>query len=856
MTSRTNNYEHFFQIAFGKGEAPQLEPFDYQKRLAIEENFPSVLNVPTGAGKTNAVLGAWLWRRLTNSASVGRRLIYCLPMRVLVEQTAAVAKRAIRRLEQNNQIKKNRFVVHVLQGGEVENDWDAYPEREAILIGTQDMLLSRALNRGYALSRFRWSAHFALLNNDCFWVFDEIQLMSDGLATTTQLAAFREKFGAFGSYKSLWMSATLDKSWLATVDFREKTANLETLQLSEKDRENEILQRRLNAVKKISAANSDCRLPAGLADFVRKKHERGTQTLIIVNRVQRAREVYRELRKIYGFEEAKKGGQKSAENALSENQEATEKPEIVLLHSRFRPKEREEISHKVSQPIDKNSAGRIIIATQVVEAGVDISSKLLITDLAPFASLVQRFGRCNRFGEHTEAQIFWIDLPLTEKDAEKFGDKSFEAIDEKEREKLARPYTWENLATAREILLKMDSASLRDLPEHADAFSPAHVLRRRDLVELFDATPDLSGYDLDISRFVRSAEDSDASVYWRAITKDKPFKYEREASRRELCSVPLHELKDFIKKNNDRAWVWNALENDWEKATENNLRPGITVLLEKSTGGYDQKLGWHKDLKAEVTPLDEDERTRKNEAYDDDLLAETENFGKSYAQILAAHSFEVRQKAEQILDSLGDLDLKDFRAEILQAAQHHDWGKAHEIFQRTLHRIESDEEFERRKPLSPVLAKARTGGKHSRKHFRHELASALALMQEDASDLCVYLAAAHHGKVRLSIRALPGETKPDGEERKFARGIWDGERLPETDLGDGVLKSEITLDLEPMLLGSENGEASWLERMLNLRDSIGVFRLAFLEALVRAADVQASKNPIEILPATEVSEDE
>jgi CRISPR-associated endonuclease/helicase Cas3 len=33
--------------------------------------------------------------------------------------------------------------VFTLLGGEESADWQAYPEREAILIGTQDMLLSR-----------------------------------------------------------------------------------------------------------------------------------------------------------------------------------------------------------------------------------------------------------------------------------------------------------------------------------------------------------------------------------------------------------------------------------------------------------------------------------------------------------------------------------------------------------------------------------------------------------------------------------------------------------------------------------------------------------------------------------------
>lgn len=82
----------------------------------------------------------------------------------------------------------------------------------------------------------------------------------------------------------------------------------------------------------------------------------------------------------------------------------------------------------------------------------------------------------------------------------------------------------------------------------------------------------------------------------------------------------------------------------------------------------------------------------------------------------------------------------------------------------------------------------------------------------------------------------------------FARGIWDGEELPTADLGDGLIKEQVSLNLEPMLLGaSEDGSRSWLERTIALRDELGVFRLAFLEALIRAADMRASMFPQDTL---------
>src|SRR5207248_6941716 len=119
MISSVQNYDDFFNRAFGQS------PFAYQRRIALETEMPALINAPTGAGKTAAILGAWLWRRLKNPQSVGRRLIYCLPMRTLVEQTAEVAREAIERLEGAGASLKDQFAVHVLMGSEVAVDWDA-----------------------------------------------------------------------------------------------------------------------------------------------------------------------------------------------------------------------------------------------------------------------------------------------------------------------------------------------------------------------------------------------------------------------------------------------------------------------------------------------------------------------------------------------------------------------------------------------------------------------------------------------------------------------------------------------------------------------------------------------------------
>jgi CRISPR-associated endonuclease/helicase Cas3 len=107
------------------------------------------------------------------------------------------------------------------------------------------------------------------------------------------------------------------------------------------------------------------------------------------------------------------------------------------------------------------------------------------------------------------------------------------------------------------------------------------------------------------------------------------------------------------------------------------------------------------------------------------------------------------------------------------------------------------------------------------------------------SDLATYLAASHHGRIRMGIRSMPGER--EDASVCVARGIREGDALPECELRAGVVVPSISLSLRQMEFGAK--EQSWTNRMLRLRDTIGPFRLAYLEMLLRAADEAASAEP-------------
>ena len=224
--------------------ATDYPPYAFQRNLASLPIASRILRVPTGAGKTAAAILPWLYRLVSGAPDAPRRLVYCLPMRVLVEQTRDLARNWTARVAPDVR-------VHTVIGGDANCEWEEHPELPAIVIGTQDMLLSRALNRGYAMSRYRWPVHFGLLNNDALWVCDEVQLMGDGLATTAQLAAFRGRFATFGPAPTIWMSATLDPEMLRTVDLQGQPAVFE---LGPEDKTMEPLRRRLGAAKSVARA--------------------------------------------------------------------------------------------------------------------------------------------------------------------------------------------------------------------------------------------------------------------------------------------------------------------------------------------------------------------------------------------------------------------------------------------------------------------------------------------------------------------------------------------------------------------------------------------------------------------------
>ena len=769
-------FDPWFEKATGR------PPFPYQTALAECASLPDQLSVPTGLGKTAAAVLGWLWRRRFAAADVRaatpRRLVFCLPARTLVDQTAAAVAEWLARLE----IADVR--VHRLMGGAVDDSWDAHPDADTVLVGTQDQLLSRALNRGYGMSRFRWPVHFAWLHNDALWVFDEVQLMGVGATTGAQLQGLRQKLGTSRPTYTLWMTATAAPGRLATVD---GMWPLRAQGLSDADRCHPIAARRLGARKRLVVVPpaSEPDHARWIAGQVLGAHVGGTRTLVVLNQVARAQGVYERL-KARGVD-------------------------TRLLHSRFRPGDRARTQEAALDPAFRG----IIVATQAIEAGVDITCTTLITEACPWASFVQRAGRCNRYGEDEGASVVWLGLPETDK--------------------ACAPYAVGEVGSAAARLWDLDDvgpASLAAL-QVPDGEPALPVLRRRDLLGLFDTEADLSGLDLDISAYVRDTDDADVAVAWRVFhDAEGPAADAAAPHRDELCRVRIGRLRDLLKTA--RAWRWDSLEGEWIRADPWRIVPGHTVLLSTVAGGYREDLGFTGESAHQPAPID-----RPGLPLDVDEADGADPLTRLGVYVtLEVHSDDTASAMSGLAARLADAAETPW-AELMRAARWHDVGKAHPVFQAML--TSGLLPHDPRHDGGPWAKSDGTSGRRSsRPHFRHELASALAFLAQGATDLQAYVVAAHHGKARLTIRSRPTE-RAVSRRGKPILGVLENDELPAVDLGGGEASAPQVLRLGVLSLGGGETGESWMARTQGLLAELGPFRLAWCESLVRVADWEASR---------------
>lgn len=330
----------------------------FQRRVfdALHAGRSVVLQAPTGAGKTFAalaplILGAWG----SQNGPCARRLIYSLPLRVLAGSL---------RDQYAQLFPGRRFTTQY--GGSAE---DLFLDEGEVVFTTIDQTLSGFI--GVPLSAPRRLANVlcgSVLS--AALVFDEFHLLEPEKSFDTAVHLLRQS-----PWPVLVMTATMSNALRMALA---QALDAEEIVVGDDDLPR--IRSQHETVKHVQVMETSM-TGAALADTL------GQRTLIVCNRVGRAQKVYEDLCEMLD----KRGDSRRR----------------MLLHSRFLPEDRrakeallrEWFGQKASEPA-------VLVATQVVEAGLDISCSVMHTEASPMDSFLQRIGRAARFENEREASVY------------------------------------------------------------------------------------------------------------------------------------------------------------------------------------------------------------------------------------------------------------------------------------------------------------------------------------------------------------------------------------------------------------------------------------------------------------------
>ncbi|NMB08634.1 MAG: CRISPR-associated helicase Cas3' [Tissierellia bacterium] len=414
------------------------------------------LEAPTGSGKTNVSIALAL--KLLKQHSELKNLFYIFPFNTLVDQTAETLGKYF---EENKDYVKINSITPIVQKVEKNIDKGELIDYETSYLDRQFMhypiVLTSHINLFSAFFGIGREANF-LLQRLCnsVVIIDEIQAYRNDI--WREIILFLDVFSSLLNIKVIIMSATLPE--LHQMLDLKKTSFVRLISNPKKYYNHSLFQNRVKL-------NFDL-LEKGVVhlDFLKQnvgeilKNNLGKKVLIEFITKNTAREFYNQVKDIY--------------------------PNWTVLE--LSGDDNQYIRQKVIRKIkNRNKKNLLVIATQVIEAGIDIDMDIGFKDISLLDSEEQFLGRINRSCMKQNATAYFFHLDPIEKVYKKDQRIHYTLLDKDIQEYLKNKdfKGYYNLVLKRiyEATEKFNSQNMKAVYQYALQLNYEEIEKRMTLIE-------------------------------------------------------------------------------------------------------------------------------------------------------------------------------------------------------------------------------------------------------------------------------------------------------------------------------------------------------------------------------------